>query len=132
MLVVILLLLLLLFVVAAAVVVAAAAVMTTVAVRVIIIITTTTISIINDVTAQSFMAVKSCYIFFRDAMTSSAFLCFISLVTDGHFYILPASPPVFFCQWHWNSATLCPQNALQVDYFPFINISCYLFQCCTF
>ena len=102
---ILLLLLLLLFVVVVvvAVVVVAAVVMTNVAVRIIIIIiiiiimTTTTISIISDITAQSFMAVKSCYVFFRDAMTSSAFFCFISLVTDDHFYILPASPPVLFC-----------------------------------
>ena len=99
---ILLLLLLLLFVVVVvAFVVVAAVVMTNVAVRIIIIIiiimTTTTISIISDITAQSFMAVKSCYVFFRDAMTSSAFFCFISLVTDDHFYILPASPPVLFC-----------------------------------
>ena len=76
------------------VVAAVAAVMTTVAVTV---INTTTISIITDVTAQSLMAVKSCYVFVRDAMTSNAFIYFISLVTDGHFYILPASPLVLFC-----------------------------------
>jgi hypothetical protein len=50
------------------IVVVAAAVMTTVAVTV---ITTTNTSIITDVTAQSLIAVKSCYVFFRDAMPST-------------------------------------------------------------
>ena len=84
-------------VVVVVVVAAVAAVMTTVAVTVINTTTTTTISNITDVTAQSLMAVKSCYVFVRDAMTSNAFIYFISLVTDGHFYILPASPLVLFC-----------------------------------
>ena len=71
------------------VVAAAAAIMTTVAVRV---TTIATNSIMIDVTAQLLMGVKSCYVFFRDAMTSNAFFCFISLVTDGHFLHSSSKP----------------------------------------
>ena len=57
-----------------------------VAVITIAVIVTTTTTIIMDVTAQSLMALKSCHGIFKDAMTSDAFICIVSLVTRSQFY----------------------------------------------